>query len=143
MFLCKTGMKAVFHAGEARVTIVRFGRQNANLLAWGDSSGCVCIASLQEPGQLMHVRLATPTSTVRPVKAYKPMHFRVNLCCQLHSFIDAAALNMLSVICSHVCACRLNVMACNPNFLESLQNLLGRSMTQMLAFPLHSLSMAG
>ena len=74
MLLCKTGMKAVFHAGEARVTIVRFGRQDANLLAWGDSSGCVCIASLQEPGQLMHVRLATPTSTFTPVKAYKPMH---------------------------------------------------------------------
>ena len=49
------GMKAVFHPGEARVTILGFGRQDSTLLAWGDASGSVCIASLQEPAQLLHV----------------------------------------------------------------------------------------
>ncbi|KAK9865264.1 hypothetical protein WJX84_008035 [Apatococcus fuscideae] len=48
------GMKAVFHPGEARVTILGFGRQDSTLLAWGDASGSVCIASLQEPAQLLH-----------------------------------------------------------------------------------------
>lgn len=49
------GMKAVFHAGEARITVLAFGSQVATLLAWGDAEGTVCMATLQEPGQLLHV----------------------------------------------------------------------------------------
>ncbi|KAK9855174.1 hypothetical protein WJX84_010509 [Apatococcus fuscideae] len=48
------GMKAVFHAGEARITVLAFGSQDSTLLAWGDSNGTVCMATLQEPGQLLH-----------------------------------------------------------------------------------------
>ena len=51
-------MKAVFHAGETRITILAFGSQDSTLLAWGDADGTVCMATLQEPGQLLHVSIA-------------------------------------------------------------------------------------
>ena len=48
-------MKQIFDQGKARTTVLRFGINSSELLAWGSADGSVRIAMLAEPPRILHV----------------------------------------------------------------------------------------
>lgn len=53
-------MRHIFDEGDARTTVLRFGRLSSELLAWGAADGSVRVATLADPPRVLHARPTFP-----------------------------------------------------------------------------------
>ena len=53
-------MRHIFDEGDARATVLRFGRLSSELLAWGAADGSVRVATLAGPPRVLHARPTLP-----------------------------------------------------------------------------------
>ena len=111
-------MRHIFDEGDARATVLRFGRLSSELLAWGAADGSVRVATLADPPRVLHARPAIST-----LAAPLPALARVDIWpCLLEQAVCSARTALAACACSPNSSGRcmsapLPAMLCNAGVL--------------------------